>query len=72
VGFSITNVLQNNKNKFMRNIHYNLKSFRLSKKTIDNLKRIKKETGLTYNLIISEMIKIYLKELKKRRKAKNK
>lgn len=56
----------------MRNIHYNLKSFRLSKKTIDNLKRIKKETGLTYNLIISEMIKIYLKELKKRRKAKNK
>lgn len=54
----------------MRNINYNPKSFRLSKKTIDNLKRIKKETDLSYNLIISEMINSYFKKLEKRRKAK--
>lgn len=53
----------------MRNLHYKPMSFRLNEKTKDNLKKIRRETGLTHNQIFSEMIRSYFKKLEKRRKA---
>lgn len=54
----------------MRNMHYKPISFRLSEKTVENLKKIHRETGLSYNLLFSEMIRSYFKKLEKRRKVK--
>jgi hypothetical protein len=54
----------------MRRFHYRPKSFRISEKVLKNLKKIHKETGLSYNLLFSEMIRSYFKKLEKRRKVK--
>jgi predicted DNA-binding protein len=53
----------------MRNLHYKPRSFRLNEKTVENLKKIRRETGLSYNQIITEMIRSYFKKLEKRRKV---
>lgn len=53
----------------MRNMHYKPISFRLSDRTVGNLKKIHRETGLSYNLLFSEMIRSYFKKLEKRRKV---
>jgi predicted DNA-binding protein len=44
-------------------------SFRLSSRNVTRLKAVRKETGLSYNQILSEMIRSYLKKLEKRRKV---
>lgn len=44
-------------------------SFRLSRRNVTRLKAIRKETGLSYNLLFSEMIRSYFKKLEKRRKV---
>jgi len=47
----------------MHDKHYPLISYRLSEKTINNLKMLHKEMGLTYNLLFSEMIKRYIRKI---------
>lgn len=56
----------------MSNLIVKPKSFRLKNKTINNLNKIHKETGLSYDSIFSEMIRSYFKKLEKRRKVEKK
>ena len=47
----------------MHDKHYPLVSYRLSEKTINKIKMLHKETGLTYNLLFVEMIKRYIRKI---------
>jgi len=53
----------------MRNLHYKLFSYRLNPKTVKQLKKIKKEKGLTYNLLFVDLLKNYKKHKPKKPKS---
>jgi len=44
---------------------YPLKSFRLNKKTIKNLEKIKNETNLSYNMLFYKLINLYNNSIRK-------
>lgn len=48
-------------NNFMRNKHYKAFGFRLSDKTVINLKNLRRKTDLSYNLLFVDLIKNYKK-----------
>jgi ssDNA-binding Zn-finger/Zn-ribbon topoisomerase 1 len=41
-------------------INYKTKNFRLSEKTVENLDKIKNETGLSYNMLFTAIINSYM------------
>ena len=45
----------------MRDKHYKIKGYRLSKETIIKLAEIKEETNQSYNLLFIELIELYEK-----------
>lgn len=46
-------------NNFMRNKHYKTFGFRLSDKTVINLKNLRRKTDLSYNLLFVNLISNY-------------
>lgn len=45
----------------MRNINYKIFSYRLNEKTVNEIKQIKRITDKSYNLLFTDLIKIYKK-----------
>lgn len=44
----------------MRDKHYKIKSFRLSDEVIDELEKLKEETGLSWNMLFKELTNVSL------------
>ncbi len=57
----------------MRNINYKIFSYRLNDKTVSELKQIKQIADKSYNLLFTDLIKIYKKsrQFKQYDKANN-